>query len=204
MLAQTGYRMLNRPRAAELRRQMATTFDMDQALRFQIDPQPGESARACAAIARTVVSQSRGNLLLLGLYAAVALASYVFTPATRLTTFIIGIAAILATVSGLQALGRSNARRLRGADAHATETHFVEISAAGVRTWCSHIDARYPWVDFAKAAENSEFYLLVRPNGAGAAIPKRLLNEAGEAQLRERLREWSPDRGANLARVVSA
>jgi hypothetical protein len=34
---------------------MATHISMDQALRFQIDPQPGESARACSVIARGVI-----------------------------------------------------------------------------------------------------------------------------------------------------
>lgn len=48
------------------------------------------------------------------------------------------------------------------------------------------------------------FFLLARPNGAGAAIPKRLLDDAASEQLREHLRDWSPDKGANLARVLTA
>ena len=46
--------------------------------------------------------------------------------------------------------------------------------------------------------------MLVRPNGTGAAIPKRLLDDDADTQLRERLREWSPDQGANLARVLAS
>lgn len=181
---------------------MATDISMDQALRFQIDPQPGESARACSAIARSVLPTKRGNTFLIGLYAAVALASYYLTPATRLTTFMIGMFGVLGAVYGLQAVGRANLRGLQGADSHSTETHFVEVSPEGVHTWCSHIDARYRWADFTKAVENGEFYMFVRPNGSGAAIPKRVLDTAAEAQLRHCLGEWSPDRGANLAKEL--
>jgi hypothetical protein len=173
---------------------------MDQTLRFQIDPQPGESARACSAIARSVMSRSHGNVLLFGLYGAVGIASYFLTPATRLTTFVIGLGGVLGTLYGLQAVGRRNLRRLQLDDPHSTETHFVEVSVEGVHTWCSHVDARYPWGDFAKVVEHSEFFMLVRPNGTGAAIPRRLLSDSEIAQLRERLRDWSPDRGANLAK----
>src|SRR4051812_35681432 len=176
---------------------------MNQALHFQIDPQPGESTRACSAIARAVLPTARGNLLLFGLYGAVGLASYYLTPSTRLTTFVISLGAVMATVYGLQVVGRANLRHLQQTDSHASETHSLEVSATGVHTWCSHVDARYPWTDFRKVTENSEFYLLVRPNGTGAAIPKRLLDEATDAQLREQLRLWAPDQGANLARVVA-
>src|SRR5206468_3033024 len=102
------------------------------------------------AIARTVIPTARGNLLLFGLYGGVGLASYFLTPNTRLTTFIIGMAGVMGTLYGLQAVGRSNVRRLQMTDPHSLETHFVEISANGVHTWCSHIDGRYPWSDFTK------------------------------------------------------
>jgi hypothetical protein len=182
---------------------MATGMSMGQTLRFQIDPQPGESARACSAIARTIIPAGRGNLLLFGLYGAVGVAAYVLTPATRLTTFLIGLGGVMGSVYGLQAVGRANLRRLQLTDPHSTETHFVEVSADGVHTWCSHVDARYPWADFAKVTENNEFYMLARPNGTGAAIPKRLLDDAADAQLRDCLRGWSPDRGANLAKDLA-
>src|SRR4051812_23939512 len=132
---------------------MATNISMDQTLRFQIDPQPGESARACSAIARSVIDTTRGNVLLFGLYGAVGIAAYVLTPATRLTTFVIGLGGVLGTLYGLQAVGRSNLRQLQLTDPHSTETHFVEVSVEGVHTWCSHVDARYPWTDFVKVVE---------------------------------------------------
>jgi hypothetical protein len=149
---------------------------------------------------RSVVSTQRGTLLLLGLYAAVGVAAYVLAPATWLTTSVIAIGSIVATAYGLQAISRANVRRLQQADPHATETHFVELSPARVHTWCSHIDARYAWADFAKVIENSEFYMAVRPNGTGAAIPKRLLSDSDDVGLRERIRQWSPYQGRNLAK----
>ena len=171
---------------------------MDNVLRFEIDPQPGESARACTAIVRSVVSTAGATLLAFALYLGVGVASYFLTPATRLTTFIIALSGVLATMYGLQALSRSRLRRLRSNDPHSAERHFVELSAAGVHAWCAHVDARYPWSDFTKTVQTPEFILLVRPTGTGTAIPKRLLDPAGEAHLREHIREWLPDRGANL------
>lgn len=179
---------------------MATQISTDPTLRFQIDSQAGEAARACTAIARSVIPQTRGNLLVFGIYIAIGLASYFLTPTTALTTFVIGLAAVLGTLSGLQAVGRANLRRLQLADPHSAETHFVELSTVGVHAWCAHIDARYPWTDFAKVVENNEFYMLVRPSGTGTAIPKRLLSDADDAHLRDCLRDWSPDQGVNLAK----
>jgi hypothetical protein len=167
-------------------------------LRFQIDPTPGEAQRGCAAIARAVLPPSRGNAVLLGLYAAVVIAAFVLTPATRPQTIVIGVGAVLATAFALQAEGRSRLRRLRAADPHAQETHFVELGPDGVRAWCAHVDARYPWPEFSTVTENAEFYLLARPSGSGVAIPKRLLDAARETELREGLRVWAPDGGAAL------
>jgi hypothetical protein len=183
---------------------MATDFPMDQVLRFQIDPQLGETARARTAIARSLLSNPRGAWLLLGLLPAIGFASYFLTPATRMATFFVAMISVLGTGVGARTIVRLHARRLQAADSHSTETCFVEISEAGVRTWCSHIDARLPWADFIKATEDNEFFLLVRPDGSGAVIPKRLLDEAAEAELRDRLGQWSPDGGRHLARAFGS
>jgi hypothetical protein len=110
----------------------------------------------------------------------------------------IGIAAVIATVTALQAEGRSRIRRLQTEDPHARETHYVELSPEGVRAWCAHVDARYAWADFAKVVENNEFYLFVRAGGTGTAIPKRLLDGEGDAELRRWIKEWAIDHGASL------
>ncbi|HKW11835.1 MAG TPA: YcxB family protein [Gemmatimonadaceae bacterium] len=167
-------------------------------LRFQIDPSREESQRACAAMVRACLPPSRRDLILLALYVAVGVAAFYFTPDTTATTFLIGMLAITAAVIAIEVEGRLRVRHLRTADPHAEETHFVELNAEGVRSWCAHVDARYPWRDFSKVAEDKEFYLLLRLSGAGSAIPKRLLDRVTDAQLRARIREWSPDRGASL------
>jgi hypothetical protein len=171
-------------------------------LRFEIKPLEGEGVRACVALASKSLPESRATLIILGLYAAVAAAAYFLTPTTRPLTFLIGLGAVLGTNVALAADARRRLRAVRRDDPHALETHYVELSAEGVRSWCAHVDARYPWNDFSLVTENNEFYLLARPNGSGTAVPKRLLSDEDDEELRRRLAEWSSDRGARLARRV--
>jgi hypothetical protein len=175
-----------------------------ESLRFEINPTPDETRRACTAIAQACLPPSRGNAILFGMYVVVGLAAYFLTPATRPITFLIGLIAVVATALLLQADGRLRVRRLQLDDTHARETHFVELTPEGVRAWCSHVDARYQWKDFFKVIENDEFYLLLRPSGNGSAIPKRLLDDSTDAELRDHIRAWAPDRGAGLARELIA
>lgn len=175
-----------------------------ESLRFEIHPTPEETQRACTAIVRACLPPSRGNAILVGMYVAVGVAAYILAPSTWHITFLIGLAAVAATALLLQTEGKSRIRRLRMGDTHARETHFIELTPEGVRAWCSHIDARYAWKDFFKVAENNEFYLFLQSSGNGSAIPKRLLDDTLDVQLRERIREWSPDAGAGLAREFVA
>ena len=171
-------------------------------MRFQIDPRPGEALRGCGALAREVMPESRFSVIMIAVYFGTIAAAYYLAYATWATTVGISIAAIMATIAGVQLEGRRRLRALRGKDPHETETHFVELSAEGIHTWCGHVDARYPWREFVKATENGEFYLFVRASGSGAAIPKRILSDAENDELRTRIRDWAPDRGASLARVI--
>lgn len=136
----------------------------------------------------------------MALYAAVVGAAYVFTPHTLLPTALIGIAGVAATAIALQAEGQWRVRRLQAHDPHSRETHYVELTAEGLHTWCGHADVRYPWRDITKVAENREFYLIVGRSGGGSAIPKRLLDDTTESELRRSIREWAPDAAAALAR----
>ena len=178
---------------------MATDIRESEQMRFQLDPTPAETQRACAAILQASLPASRSTLIFAGLYVAVAMAAFALTPATRNTTTIIGIVAVLATAIALRLEGQSRVRRLRASDPHAEEIHHLELGPDGVRAWCDHVDARYPWRDFSRVVETKEFYLFVRPSGNGSALPKRLLGQAQVAELRARIQEWSPDRGAGLA-----
>ena len=139
---------------------------MDQnSLRFQIDPTPEETARACSAIARSALPSSYA-LIVLGLtYGGVVGAAEILTPATAATTVAIGFCAIAAVIYGLQRDARRRLRVVRNADPHARETHYIEVAAEGVHTWCAHVDSRYPWSDFSKVLENNEFIFFVRPSG---------------------------------------
>jgi hypothetical protein len=184
---------------------MATDYStVQETLRYEIDPKPDESMRACTAIAQAAMPPARGGLLILGLCVGVGVLAYFLTPSSRPETFLIGLVAIVATTYGLQAEGRRRLRRLRVDDQHARETHYVELSPDGLHTWCSHIDARYLWLDFTKVTEDREFYLFVRPSGVGSAIPKRLLDDAADQTLRLHIRQWSPDRGSGLARELNS
>lgn len=178
---------------------MATDIENYRALRFQIEPTPDETQRACAAILRVCLPPSRANAFMIALYAAIIVAAWVFTPTTPATVVIIGVGSALVTMSILQTEGRRRVRHLRENDAHARETHFVELDPLGIHTWCAHVDAKYPWHDFNKACETKEFFLFVRPSGTGAAVPKRLLLDGQDVELRNRIREWAPELGAGLA-----
>lgn len=177
---------------------MTTDIQDVSVLRFEIDPVPGEAARACSAIVRESLPRSRRTAIVIALYVAVIAAAWLLTPATRALTTVIGVGAVLATVWALQVEGRSRVRRLQASDPHATETHFIELSADGVHTWCAHVDSNYPWQDFTKVVPTTEFYLFVRGGGNGSAVPMRLLGEEREDELRERIRQWSPEHGASL------
>jgi len=137
--------------------------------------------------------------LLVGLAAGVALLAFLL-PASHASAFFVGWAALYGTVYGLQTVGRANLRQLQDNDPHTLEPHLIEIDARDVYTGCAHVSARYPWHEFTKVDESNEFYLFVRGSGGGVAVPKRLLDEPTEEELRARIREWSPDHGAGLAR----
>ncbi len=175
----------------------------NQPMRFEITPAPGESARSCVALVSGVVPKWRGTLFVLSLCGGVGLLAWLLPP-SHLTTFLVGFAAVYASVYGIQAVGRANIRDIQDRDPHSGETHVVELGPQDVFIGCSHVNARYPWREFKKVSENNEFYLFFRGNGGGAAIPKRILDAAAEQELRLRICEWAPDRGAGLAREVGA
>ena len=182
---------------------MATDLSIQKRMRFQIDPTPGETQRACSAIVRACLPPSRRSQVMIALYVVIGAAAWFLTPKSWPMTLVIGVGAVLATESALRAESRSRMRRLQASDPHALETHHVELGPEGVHAWCGHIDARYPWQDYSRVLEDREFYLLVRPSGTGTAIPKRLLDPPRDAELRERIREWAPEQAAGLAHPAS-
>ena len=174
---------------------------MDQPLRFEIAPAPGESARGCGALLVSAIAKARarGTFLFVGLCALVGLLAAVVPP-SRASSFLVGLIAVYASIYGVRALGRRNLRALQETDPHALETYFVEIGPLDVYAGCAHVNARYAWEEFTKVTESTEFYLFVRKNGGGVALPKRILDASKEQELRDRIREWAPDRGSGLPR----
>lgn len=72
-----------------------------------------------------------------------------------------------------------------------------------ITPWCNHVDIRYAWRDITKVTENQEFYVFAGTSGSGAVIPKRLLDDTSESQLRDHIRLWASDRGVFLARKAT-
>ncbi len=159
-------------------------------VRIQVDSEPDESVRGCVAIAQSVSHPGRGLLLFFALYGAVLLSAYSLTPRTPVQTVFIAFGAIFSTYYIVRLEGLSRLRRLTRRDPHANETTFIELTAHGVHTWCEHIDARYPWTDFARVSENAEFFLFARSSGSGTVTPKRVVTGPLELELRQCVAEW--------------
>ena len=162
---------------------------MSSSARFEVSPLPGESLRGCQALVSESLPPDRSSVISFGVCFAVAIAAYLLTPATATVTTLIAAGGIVALIVGSQAHAKARLAQVRAADKHSLEMHFVELNDAGARTWCNHVDARFPWSDFTRVKENAEFFLLIRPGGTGIAIPKRVVG-TGAAELRERLSVW--------------
>jgi hypothetical protein len=166
-------------------------------VRFEIHPLPGESLRGCQALAKESLPPDRSDVISFGVCFAVVIAAYLLTPSTPVITTLIAVGAVLTLILGSQAHAKARLTQLRAADKHSLETYFVELDDTGARTWCNHVDARYPWGDLTRATESAEFFLLIRPGGSGVAIPKRVVG-TGAAELRERLSAWVARPSASL------
>jgi hypothetical protein len=160
-------------------------------MRFEITPLPGESLKGCQALVKESLPPDRGALIAYAVYIGIAVAAFLLTPSSAALTILIAVGAVVVLALAGQAYAKTRLARLMAADKHALETHFVELDDSGARTWCSHIDARFPWSDFTRSTENPEFFLLIRPGGSGIAIPKRAVGHAA-AELRHQLSNWLP------------
>jgi hypothetical protein len=167
-------------------------------MHIKVQPMAEETQRACAAVASTSQLQSHVGLIMLAVYALIGAAAFLLARPTWQTTFMIAAIGILAMHLSLRAEARRLGRRAQEGDPHAGEPYEIEVGPEGVRVWCAHVDARYTWDGLTRVVETPEFYLFLRGPGGGPSIPKRLLDAAGNNELRKKIREWSPDRGASL------
>jgi hypothetical protein len=167
-------------------------------MRFRVQPTPDETQRACAAIASASLPPSRAGLITLLVCALVGVAAILLARPTWLITIALTLTGLLVALYALQAEVNWRLRRARADDVHADEPYEIEVGPEGIRTWCAHVDARYTWDGITRVVETPEFYLFLRGIGGGPSIPKRLLDAESNEELRKRIREWSPDRGASL------
>jgi hypothetical protein len=171
-------------------------------MRFEIDPLPDETLKACQALVAMELPPSRWPLILLGVYGLVVAASFAFARSTMPATVFIGIGSVMLALTLWERYNRARTGRLLGRDTHGRERHFIEVDAEGVRAWCSHAESRYSWTDFTAVSETKDFILLRRSGGNGSAIPKRLLDDASDAAIRASLRQWVAEDKLHFARVI--
>jgi hypothetical protein len=164
-------------------------FALSDSVRFEIRPLSGESFKGCQALARESLPPDHSGVISFAVCFAIPIAAYLLTPSTAAATTLIAAGAIMTLILASRAHAKARLAQVRAADKHSLETHFVELDDTGARTWCAHVDARFPWHDFTRTTESAEFFLLIRPGGAGIAIPKRVVG-TGAAELRERLSVW--------------
>ena len=157
-----------------------------------VDTTVEERRRPRQVLAGSVLPRSRTSAILGGTYAANIAAAIVATPSTAPLTIMIGVAAVLGTVSLMAADARSRWRRAESSDAHAAEPYRVSITEDGIRTWCEHVDIRYPWSDTLRITATAEFYVFLQGAAGGLALPRRALDVEAEAELRRALFEWAP------------
>ena len=164
-------------------------------MRFRVQPTQEETQRACAAAASVRFPPSRLGLVAYSVLAVVGFAAYFLVGSfwAVAVTVLLTSAGIFAVTLAMQAEAHWLIRRAQESDPHADEPYDIELGPEGIRTWCAHVDARYTWDGITNIVETPEFYLFIRGSSGGPFIPKRLLDAANDAELRERIREWAPE-----------
>lgn len=173
-------------------------------LRIHIDPVGDELQEGCEILAAATLPPGRGGWVLAGVFAAVAVGALLLAPAALPVTLLLACGGLIVGLSVLQLEARSRLRRAFAADPHHDEPYTVEVGADGIRTYCDHVDTRITWSGITRVVETRDYFVFVRGSSGGATIPRRVLSPADHQRLRQMVREWSPDRGAELAGAVEA
>lgn len=176
-------------------------FPTDQQMLVSIVPTADENIRIRAAVTRKVLVRNYSDAYLIALYLAIAAIAFVLTRATWLISVPLVVMGVSGGVWLLQREARRRTRATIARDPHALEPYRVAVDESGIRTVCDHIECRMAWSYFTSVRETTELYLFLRAIG-GYAIPKRVLDDATDTELRDLVRRWSPDQGSGLARVV--
>lgn len=166
----------------------------------RFEPEASETIRACTALAAEVNRPARPQLILLIVFLGVFLVARWLTPGQWPIIVLFCTIATGLAFAAIQAEHRHRTTKLLAANPHLRETHEIEITTECIRSRCSHVLAEYSWTGIQKVTENQEFYLFATGPAAGVAIPKRLLADEDDENVRAIVRVAAPDRGANLAR----
>jgi hypothetical protein len=156
---------------------------------FRVEPTNEERVRSIRAITAASLPRRHADGALVLICVLLEVAAFFITPATWALTGWLAVMGVLATVLLLQGVGRARLRHMQANDPHALEPYQIEISAQGVHTWCSHVDARYGWDDITRTLETSEFFIFIRSPGCGYTLPRRLLTDGSETELRAIIRD---------------
>jgi hypothetical protein len=165
---------------------------------LRLDPLEGENVRASRAMIKPSSPRSYANEVVLAAYATIIALALLLTPKIWPATAGAGIFGAGLVIVAVAREAKWRARRARPRDAHALEPWQIEVNAAGIRTWCDHVDVHYSWSGITRAIETPEFFLFLRGPNGGPVIPKRILDAALTSELRANVRDWSPDHGASL------
>jgi hypothetical protein len=165
---------------------------------LRLDPLEGENVRASRAMTKASAPRSYANEVVLAVYAAIVAIAFLVTPKIWPATAGAGVFGAGLVIVAVAREAKWRARRARARDIHALEPWQIEVNAAGIRTWCDHIDLRHTWSGITRVIETPEFFLFLRGPNGGPVIPKRILDAALTSELRANVRDWSPDHGASL------
>ncbi len=169
---------------------------------FSYTSNPEEGVEAITAAARTVTPPWAGlpaygmTIIAIALFAR--LITHNWTQIVGFTFFALCLVTLFAQLEQ-----RLRWERAIEVDPHSNEEHSVEISDRGLAFWCEHARSDLAWGGVRRVQETPKHFLFVCGPFGACGVPKRLMSEAQEAELRSLIRQHSPDRGANLAREVT-
>ena len=169
-------------------------------LRYKSDSD--ESIEAITASARTVTPSWAGlptyGMTLVAIALCARLVSHNWKEIVGFTFFGLCLLTLFAKLEQ-----RLRWERAIDADPHSTEEHSVEISDRGLAFWCDHARSELAWGGVRRVQETPKHFLFVCGPFGACAVPKRIMSDAEDEELRSLIRQRSPDRGAHLARELT-
>ena len=169
---------------------------------FHYRSTPDESIQAMRAAAGTVTSRWTGlPALVVTILGIAAFAHLVSRDWIQVTVLAYIAVAVFPAVVRLEQ--RFRWRRAIKADPHSAEEQHVEVSDAGLRFWCEHSDSKLTWSGVRRVQETAHHYVFVCGPLGGCPIPKRVISDDDEPELRDLIRRCSPDHGTHLARELA-